>query len=78
MGPRLPSRRDLRFASGIVLFTYLTGHLINHALGLVSLNAAEVGLDYATAFWQSPAGTFLLYGGALTHGSCSVSTCRCC
>lgn len=67
MGPRLPSRRDLRFASGIVLFTYLTGHLINHALGLVSLNAAEVGLDYATAFWQSPAGTFLLYGGALTH-----------
>ena len=64
---RLPSRRDLRFASGIVLFAYLSGHLINHALGLVSLEAAEVGLDYATTFWQSPAGTFLLYGGALTH-----------
>jgi adenylate cyclase len=64
---RMPSRRDLRFASGIVLFTYLTGHLVNHALGLVSLAAAEVGLDYASALWQSPAGTFLLYGSALTH-----------
>ncbi|MDE2363881.1 MAG: 2Fe-2S iron-sulfur cluster binding domain-containing protein [Hyphomicrobiales bacterium] len=62
-----PSRRDLRFVTGLVLFTYLTGHLVNHALGLISLAAAEAGLDIATSFWQSPAGTLLLYGSALTH-----------
>src|SRR4051794_31354993 len=32
------SRRDLRFASGLVLFTYLTLHMSCHALGLVSLS----------------------------------------
>jgi adenylate cyclase len=64
---RVPSRRDLRFVSGLVLFTYLTTHMFNHSLGLVSLNAAERGLDVATWVWQSPAGTLLLYGAALTH-----------
>ncbi|HMN70881.1 MAG TPA: 2Fe-2S iron-sulfur cluster-binding protein [Rhodoblastus sp.] len=62
-----PSRRGLRFASGIVLFVYLTIHLANHALGLVSLAVAEVGLDYAMLVWQSRIGTFLLYGAALVH-----------
>lgn len=67
-GRRLaPTRRGLRFASGVVLFIYLTMHLTNHALGLVSLAAAETGLDYAMMVWQSGIGTFLLYGAALTH-----------
>src|SRR5262252_8180811 len=39
--------RDLRLGSGLVLFTYLAAHLANHALGLVSLNAAEIGLRVA-------------------------------
>ena len=62
-----PTRRGLRFTSGVVLFVYLTTHLTNHALGLVSLAVAEAGLDYAMMVWQSSAGTFLLYGAALTH-----------
>ena len=36
-------RRSLRLASGLVLFTYITAHLVNHALGLVSLKTAEAG-----------------------------------
>ena len=63
----MPTRRGLRFTSGVVLFIYLTAHLINHALGLVSLAAAETGLDYAMMVWQSRAGTLVLYGAALTH-----------
>lgn len=63
----VPTRRGLRFASGVVLFIYLTTHLTNHTLGLVSLAVAETGLDYAMMVWQSSAGTFLLYGAALTH-----------
>jgi adenylate cyclase len=60
-------RRNLRMASGLVLFTYITAHLVNHALGLISLGAAEYGLEYAVEVWYSTPGTFLLYGAAATH-----------
>ena len=61
------SKRDLRLSSGIVLFAYIAGHFINHALGLISISAAEQGLRLATAIWQSAAGTILLYGAAIVH-----------
>jgi CDGSH-type Zn-finger protein/ferredoxin/uncharacterized Fe-S cluster protein YjdI len=61
------TRRDLRLGSGLVLFAYVTAHLANHALGLVSVNAAEVGLRVAVAFWHSFPGTALLYGAASIH-----------
>ena len=60
-------RRNLRMASGLVLFTYITAHLINHALGLISLNVAEEGLGYAEKVWDSLPGTVLLYGAAAVH-----------
>ena len=59
--------RNLRMASGLVLFTYIGAHLINHALGLVSLDAAEAGLEIAIEVWYSRSGTALLYGAAATH-----------
>jgi adenylate cyclase len=59
--------RHLRMGSGLVLFTYITAHLVNHALGLISLNAAEEGLGYAVDVWSSLPGTMLLYGAALIH-----------
>src|SRR5262250_170319 len=50
----MPSARRVRLASGLVLFTYVTLHLANHALGLVSLDAMESGRVYfvALAFWS--------------------------
>src|SRR5262249_4117749 len=60
-------RRNLRLASGLVLFTYITAHLANHALGLVSLDTAETALRLAVAVWQSWPGTVLLYGAAAVH-----------
>jgi adenylate cyclase len=57
----------LRLLSGLVLFTYVTTHLLNHALGLVSLEAAEAGRLWFIAFWRHPLGTMLLYGSLLTH-----------
>ena len=35
--------RDFRLASGLVMLAYLTTHLTNHAIGLISLDAAEAG-----------------------------------
>src|SRR5216683_4574313 len=60
-------RRSLRMASGLVLFAYIAAHLVNHALGLISLDAAERGLEYAVEVWYSLPGTALLYGAAATH-----------
>ncbi len=61
------SIRNLRLASGLVLFAYITAHLINHALGLISLDVAEAGLEIAVHVWYSLPGTVLLYGAAGTH-----------
>ena len=61
------TRQHLRLASGVILFTYVAAHLTNHALGLISLAAAERGLRLAVAAWHSLPGTVLLYGGAAIH-----------
>jgi adenylate cyclase len=60
-------RRTLRLASGLVLFTYITAHLVNHALGLISLDTAEAGLEFAVEVWSSVPGTLLLYGAFAIH-----------
>ena len=64
---RRPTQRDIRLASGLVLFAYVTSHLVNHALGLISIDAAERGLALGVRVWQSVPGTVLLYGAAATH-----------
>ena len=61
------TRRDLRLGSGLILFVYVTAHFTNHALGLISLAAAERGLRVAVAVWHSLPGTVLLYGAAAIH-----------
>ena len=61
------SIRNLRLASGLVLFAYILAHMINHALGLISLDVAEAGLEIAVHVWYSWPGTVLLYGAAATH-----------
>jgi adenylate cyclase len=59
--------RHVRLASGLVLLTYVTLHLINHALGIWSLALAERGLTLSVALWQSVPGTILLYSAAGVH-----------
>lgn len=63
----LSSRRNLRLASGLVLFTYVTLHLSCHAAGLISLDVAEACLRATVRLWHSSPGTFLLYGAAALH-----------
>jgi len=61
------SRRNLRLASGLVLFTYVTLHLSCHALGLISVETAEAGLRATVRLWHSWLGTTVLYGAAAVH-----------
>jgi adenylate cyclase len=59
--------RRLRLTTGLILFAFVTTHLVNHGLGLISLDAMEAGRWWFTAVWRSGPGTVLLYGAALTH-----------
>jgi adenylate cyclase len=61
-----PTRR-LRLLTGLVLFAYVTTHLANHSLGLVSLGAMEAGRVWFLALWRNPVGSLLLYGSLVTH-----------
>jgi adenylate cyclase len=60
--------RRLHLTTGLVLFTYLLTHQLNHALGLISLDALAAGRNVFLAVWRNPAGTVLLYGALLLHG----------
>ena len=56
-----------KLASGLVLFTFLATHLINHTLGIVSLQAMDAGSGIFKFVWRSWPGTVLLYAAAITH-----------
>lgn len=62
-----PSLRNLRWASGLVLWAYVALHLANHAVGLVSLAAAEAVRAAVHAGWGTLPGTLVLYGALATH-----------
>lgn len=59
--------RRLRIVTGLILATYITQHLVNHMLGLVSFEAMETMRRTVTPFWRSWFGGLLIYGSLLTH-----------
>lgn len=61
------TERRLRITTGLILATYITIHLSNHMLGLISLDAMEAMRTVVTPFWHSWVGGILLYGSILTH-----------
>lgn len=64
--------RRTRLTTGLILLTYLSTHLTNHALGLISLDAMGAGRVWFLALWRNPVGTTLLYGSLLTHFSLAL------
>ncbi len=59
--------RRLRLITGLILFVYVTTHLLNHTLGLISYQAMEEGRQWFLVLWRNPLGTLALYGALLTH-----------
>ena len=64
---------QLRLWSGVVLFAYVTGHLLNHTFGLASVEAMEAGRRVFSAIWRSPPGMVLLVGSFAVHGALSIA-----
>src|SRR5688572_30655665 len=59
--------RLLRLSTGLVVAVFVVGHFLNHALGVVSIEAMDRMRVALAAGWRSPPGTLLLYGSLLTH-----------
>ncbi|MDP1840423.1 MAG: adenylate/guanylate cyclase domain-containing protein, partial [Reyranella sp.] len=57
----------IRLWSGYVLFFYVVTHLLNHALGLISLRVLEAGRTWFVFIWHNPVGQTVLYGALFTH-----------
>lgn len=65
VGPK--TVRRLRLACGLIMFTYVTLHLLNHSLGIFGWQAMQLGGFYAALIWRSLPGTVLLYGAFMIH-----------
>jgi adenylate cyclase len=57
----------LRLATGLVLFTFAATHFLNHALGLVSLDAMHAMQAWRKVVTRSWPGTVVLFGAFLVH-----------
>jgi len=57
----------LRLVSGLVLFAFVLSHYLNHALGVVSVEAMEAAQAWRRGFWRFPPIEAVLVAAALVH-----------
>ncbi|MGM5024601.1 adenylate/guanylate cyclase domain-containing protein [Tardiphaga sp. 862_B3_N4_1] len=60
--------RQVRLVCGLVLFTYLLSHFLNHALGNISLDALQTGVVIHAGFWQFFPVAVTFYSAVTIHG----------
>jgi adenylate cyclase len=65
--------RRLRLWSGLVMLAYVTMHLLNHAVGLISLGAMARVLGWVLLLWGSRPAQALLYSAFLVHFALALS-----
>src|SRR3569832_161274 len=66
------SLRQVRLACGLILFTYLISHFLNHALGNISVDAMTWGIHYHLLFWQFLPVAIVFYFAVLIHGGLGI------
>jgi adenylate cyclase len=66
------SLRQVRLATGVILFAYLVSHFLNHALGNISLEALATGVHLHMTFWQFLPITILFYTACLVHTALGI------
>ena len=59
--------RRSRTISGCILFFYVFTHLLNHSLGLISLDTMEQGRVIFLRFWRHDVLFYVLYGALSIH-----------
>lgn len=66
------SVRQIRLACGLVLFSYLISHFVNHALGNISMDALAAGVYFHTMFWQFLPVAMVFYVSSLIHAGLGI------
>ena len=64
--------RQIRLGCGLVLYSYLISHFLNHALGNISMEALAIGVYYHTLFWQFLPVAIVFYASALIHSGLGI------
>lgn len=64
--------REIRLWSGLVLFAFVTMHLVNHALGVLGVPTMEAAQDWRVWLWRTWPGTIALYGAAALHAGLAL------
>jgi len=59
--------RQVRLATGLVLFAYVFSHFFNHALGNISYAAMDAWLEWHLWWWRLPVVNATLYAAAAVH-----------
>lgn len=59
--------RRIHLISGLILFLFVSSHLLNHALGLISLEALAAGQRVFVLLWRNLPASLLLYGALTLH-----------
>ncbi|MEQ9122402.1 MAG: hypothetical protein RIM80_07540 [Alphaproteobacteria bacterium] len=62
----------IRLVSGLILFSFVTTHYLNHALGLISFETMEAGRLWFIAFWRLPPVEILLAAALVAHVSAAL------
>ncbi|WP_051284804.1 adenylate/guanylate cyclase domain-containing protein [Nisaea denitrificans] len=62
-----PLWRRLNTLSGLVLFTYVASHLLNHAVGIFSIGALVASGKWFAIFWHQVLPTVALYSALTVH-----------
>lgn len=66
--------RRVRLISGLILLLFVAGHLVNLALGLVSIDAMERWRDVLLRPWQTNLGQTLLLAAAIVHAGLGLAS----
>ena len=59
--------KKIRLISGLILFTFLTGHLLNLSFGLHSIEALDESRLWFLWFWSTRVGMIVLVGSMASH-----------
>ncbi len=59
--------KKMRLITGLILFTFLTTHLLNLSFGLISLNALETSRPWFLFFWATLPGVAVIMISIVTH-----------
>ncbi len=70
--PRL-NLRQVRLATGLILFAFVLTHFLNHAVGLVSIDAMEAVRNVRTAVTRSLPGTVILLCAFVIHFALGIA-----